>query len=99
MNSYQHTPEGKDPQLWQLAKRRSSFKGHFATYVIIIASFWAIWFFSGGNSYSGLPWPVWPTFGWGIGIAFHYIGAYASPKYDATEKEYEKLIQQKNKGI
>jgi hypothetical protein len=67
----QFTPEGKDPQLWAIARRRASFKTHLTTYVIINIFLWAICFFTDGDR-NGLPWPVWSTLGWGIGLAFHY---------------------------
>jgi hypothetical protein len=35
------------------------------------------------------------TLGWGIGLAFHFYGAYYGNKYDSVQKEYEKL---KNSG-
>ncbi|MBK6380401.1 MAG: hypothetical protein IPF72_12080 [Chitinophagaceae bacterium] len=35
--------------------------------------------------------------GWGIGLAFHFAGAYVFPKANSVEREYEKLKNQKNK--
>jgi hypothetical protein len=91
--SYQ-APPGKDPQLWQLAQRRASFKSHFATYLVIIGLLWGIWFFTGGRTYgSGIPWPAWATLGWGIGIAFHFIGAYVNTRFGSADNEYEKLTK------
>lgn len=85
----------KDPHLWEIAKRRASFKYHLAAYVIFNAFFWIIWTFSGRHGYDhdGLPWPVWPMMGWGIGLLFHFLGAYIFPKEDAAEREYRKLTQ------
>ena len=95
MSYYQSTPEGKDPQLWRIAQARASFKSHLATYLIMSAFFWGVWYFTGGRDYNDrLPWPVWPMLGWGIGIAFHYVSAYVTPKGNAVDKEYEKLKQQ-----
>jgi hypothetical protein len=37
--------------------------------------------------------------GWGIGIAFHYMGAYVTPKNNSVHKEYEKLQQQTTQTI
>ncbi len=86
------TPEGRDPQLWHLARRRASFKSHFAIYLILSVFFWLLWYFTGSSrNNSLLPWPVWPMLGWGIGVAFHYIGAYVSPRTNATQREYDKL--------
>jgi uncharacterized RDD family membrane protein YckC len=93
MQHYQRTPEGKDPQLWQLAQRRASFKTHFGIYLFMSAFFWLVWYLAGGTRYNNdLPWPVWPMLGWGIGVAFHYFGAYVAPRSNATEREYQKLV-------
>ena len=95
MNDYQ-TSQDKDPQMWELAKRRASFKGHLAIYLIISVFFWLLWYFTDSTQdNNGLPWPIWPMLGWGIGVAFHYIGAYVRPKNNAAEKEYEKLMKDK----
>ena len=98
----QPVPEGKDPVLWDIARKRASFKSHFITYLIINAFLWGIWYFTKGQHEHGLErWasacPIWTTLGWGIGIAFHYAGAYINPKSNAVQKEYDKLAnQQKN---
>ena len=87
----------KDPQLWELAKKRASFKTHLSTYFVMNAFFWAVWYLTGRNNYGNgsWPWPVWSMLGWGIGLAFHYVRAYVAPKENLAEKEYEKL---KNKN-
>ena len=95
---YHPTPEGKDPQLWHMAHKRVGFKRHLATYIVINLFFWILWYFTrdeyrGAND-SGLPWPVWPGIGWGIGLVFHYIGAYVSTGYNSVEREYDKLKNQ-----
>lgn len=95
MSNYKPAPEGKDPVLWEIAQRRASFKKHASTYVIINIFLWAMWYFTGDHSGKtedfNYPWPIWTTLGWGIGIAFHYVSAYVSPKVNSTEREYEKL--------
>ena len=106
MSDYSPAPEGKDPELWEIAQKRAGFKSHALTYVIINAFLWAIWFFSsndkhfdmGNISWGHFPWPLWSTLGWGVGLAFHFAGAYVFPKANSVEREYEKLKnQQKNK--
>lgn len=52
MKYQQQTPEGKDPQLWDIAQRRASFKRHFTTYLIVNAFLWAVWYFTGDERYS-----------------------------------------------
>lgn len=96
MSYYQQTPPDKDPQLWDLAGRRASFKSHLVTYIIVILFLWGIWYFANGRIYGFAPWPIWPTLGWGIGLAFHYAAAYVTPKSNSIDKEYEKLMRQKS---
>jgi len=84
----------KEKMLWQIAKKRVEFKRHLTTYLIINAFFWALWYFTGSKKHdeSGIPWPVFPMLGWGIGIAFHFLGAFVFPdRVSSVEKEYEKL--------
>ena len=86
---------GKDPELWRIAQKRAKFKKHAFTYLVINGFFWVLWLLkSGGNSFGGIPWPVWPMVGWGIGLAFSYFDAYQNPKSTLAEKEYDKLKNQ-----
>jgi hypothetical protein len=87
----------KDPELWELAQKRVSFKTHLTVYIIINIFFWLLWYF-GGTPEGGdrFPWPVWPTLGWGIGVFFHFMGAYINPKNNSVEREYQKLKKSLN---
>ena len=70
----------KDKQLWEIAQKRASFKRHLMTYIVVNIFMWAVWAMTGSHRYnSGMPWPLWSTLGWGIGLAFHYFGAYDCP--------------------
>ena len=98
MSHNQHpAPEGKDPALWEIAQKRASFKRHLLAYIIVNAFLWAMWLIKGNNFHSGAwndyqyPWPIWTTLGWGIGIAFHFTGAYIFPQTNSVEREYQKL--------
>ena len=87
----------KDPELWELAKKRVGFKSHLITYLLMIPFFWLIWFLAGSHvGRSGLPWAVWPTAGWGVGVLFHFLGVYVFSKYSLVEGEYENLVRNKN---
>lgn len=89
---YEQPPQGRDPRLWDIAKKRASFKTHLTTYLVVNAFFWALWFLTGGKTYGndGVPWPVWPALGWGIGLVFHYYGTCINHGHKAVEKEYNK---------
>jgi len=90
------TPPNRDPELWEMARKRAGFKSHLASYVIIIPLIWLIWYLTGRNDADrGFPWAIWPTVGWGIGLFFHFLGAYAFHKDNMVEREYEKLKRQK----
>jgi hypothetical protein len=95
MEQYSKTPEEKDKRLWAIAKKRAGFKRDLVTYIVINTFLWLIWLFTNNWKYSGgLPWPVWPTAGWGIAIVIQYFEAFKYPKENSAEKEYEKLKQQ-----
>ncbi|MES2515128.1 MAG: 2TM domain-containing protein [Bacteroidota bacterium] len=83
----------REQELWKLAKKRVGFKRHLATYIVINGMFWLLWYFTDhrdGES-AGVPWPVFPMIGWGIGLVFSFLNAYVFSKHDSVEKEYEKL--------
>jgi hypothetical protein len=87
----------KDKMLWKLAKKRVEFRRHLATYVVMNGFFWALWLFTDHkHEHEGVPWPFFPMLGWGIGLAFHFLGAYGytGSKLSSVEKEYEKLKNQ-----
>lgn len=103
MSNQQPAPEGKDPVLWEIAQKRAGFKSHAVSYVIVNAFLWGIWFLSAEHRHMNFddfgwghfPWPLWPTLGWGIGLAFHFAGAYIFPRANSVEREYEKLKNKK----
>ena len=103
-------PEQKDEKLWKLAKKRAAFKKHIFSYLIVNAFLWIIWLFSNpfwsedyGNWQFGMhhygfhiPWPLYVSFFWGIGLAFDYFHSYIGYKETLEEKEYKRLINKKN---
>ncbi len=85
----------KDTNLWRIAQKRAAFKQGLFTYLAVNGFFWLIWLYSDGDYSNGIPWPVWPMLGWGLGIAFQYREAYHGSKKDLAEREYEKMKQGK----
>jgi hypothetical protein len=92
------TNQGRDPQLMELARRRASFKYHSFSYLMVNTFLWVLWFISSSRNAdsSGFPWPLYPMLGWGIGLFFHYVGAYVFPKQSLVEREYEKLAAKRD---
>lgn len=98
-NQYSNIPEDKDPALWEIAQKRASFKTHAIAYLLVNAFLWAYWLFRFNwfpvRLHDEWPWPLWTTLGWGLGLAFHFVGAYVLPKGNLVENEYQKLINKK----
>ena len=44
-------------------------RAHLASYSSVIVFLWVIWAVTG----FGFPWPVFPMFGWGIGVVMHLV--------------------------
>ncbi len=86
----------KDPEMWKEAQKRAAFKYHLLIYFIMNIFFWTLWYISLKNTSTpppeniGIPWPVWPMVGWGIGVLFNYVGVYRSGN-NLAEREYKKL--------
>ncbi|RZM08645.1 MAG: 2TM domain-containing protein [Pedobacter sp.] len=85
--------EQRDDKLWRLAKKRAGFQRSLASYFMINAFLWLVWWFTSGRTghNTGMPWPVWVMLGWGISLLFQYMAAYGAGKQDLVEKEYDKL--------
>jgi hypothetical protein len=88
----------RDEELWRLAKKRAGFQRSLASYFVINAFFWIIWWFTTDNrGFSGhTPWPAWVMLAWGIGLVFQYLSAYGGSKQTLTDKEYDKLKKAKD---
>ena len=96
MEPTQTTPN-RDPYLWKQAKARVGFRMHFTTYLIVNAGLWLIWAISSFTIHSSFlfPWPLFPMFGWGIGLASHYFHAYRGiNERSMIEEEYQRLLAQ-----
>jgi hypothetical protein len=88
------TNQQRDQRLWRIAKSRAQFRTHLMTYLIINGFLWVIWLLT-DNDHSGVPWPVWPMAGWGLGLAFAYYNAFHKDPFGDAAREYEKLQQEK----
>ena len=81
----------KDKELWKIARKRVGFKRHLFTYLIVNAFLWCLWLMGNKNGHTTIPWPLWSTVGWGIGLGFDYVNSYLLNRNDSVEKEYTKL--------
>ncbi|HEX9410283.1 MAG TPA: 2TM domain-containing protein [Actinomycetota bacterium] len=53
-------------------KKKSEFRAHLLSYVLVNAFLVAIWAITGADFF----WPIFPILGWGIGLAFHARDVY-----------------------
>jgi len=92
----QFNQQERDPRIWEMARRRAGFRRQLFLYFAVMAFLWLIWYFTGARTYNrGVPWPVWPMAGWGLGLAFQYFNAFHGNGEEAIEREYNRL---KNKS-
>lgn len=83
-------------KIYKRARRRVSFKMHFAIYLLVNAFFWLLWFFLFKDSVNEGETSVFFRFSlaitlfWGIFIIAHYLIAYTWNK-SFVEKEIKRL--------
>lgn len=87
-----------EDKLWRIARQRAEFKKSFFSYLIVVCFLWGVWWFTTGKDdlTDAYPWPIWVMLGWGLGLAFQYFKAYNGDKQSLTEKEFEKLKNERN---
>jgi len=78
--------------LTQLRKKRG-LQAHTLAYVTVNLFLTAIWLFTTGGEV--FYWPMFPLFGWGIGLAFHIWDTYAPavPTEEKIEREMRRLVR------
>lgn len=94
MTNFQRMPDinnEKDKQLWEIAENRASFKRHLLIYMLVNVFLWVVWLLNEDRFNGDIPWPVYTTLGWGIGVTSHYLGVYVYPESNSVKREYEKL--------
>lgn len=72
-------------------KKRRDFKAHLLVYVLVNGVIWATWLVIGLTSGGGnwWPWPIFPTLGWGIGLALNAWDVYFRRPITGAEVDNE----------
>lgn len=69
-------------------KDRRDLQAHVLAYVLVNGFLTTIWVIGG----AGFFWPIFPMFGWGIGLAFHIWGVISpEPSEDKIQAEMRRL--------
>jgi len=71
-------------------KKKRDFRAHLLAYVLVNGFLWLVW----GIVYAAasgpwFPWPLFPLFGWGIGLVFHAWDVYGRKPFSDEEVERE----------
>ena len=87
----------RDQHLWQVAQARTKFQSHLVTYLVVNAGLWALWAFTTQafepHHRDYLPWPIWSTVFWGVGVVAQGMAAYGDlNRGERTQREYERLL-------
>jgi hypothetical protein len=86
----------RDPYLWQKAKARTRFQSQLIVYLLVNTLLWSIWFVT-PHRHEWLPWPVWVSGFWGLGLVLRGIATYGDFSCEQrTQREYERLLRQQN---
>ena len=74
--------------LERLNKKRE-FRVHVLVFTLVNAFLWLIWGVVYATTGVWFPWPVFPLFGWGIGLVLHAWDTYRRRPFSASEIERE----------
>jgi fatty acid desaturase len=67
-------------------KEKREFRQHLIAFVIVNLAFVGMWAVTNSGGYF---WPIWPMLGWGIGLTFHGVNTYYSPRITDAEIDRE----------
>jgi len=72
-------------------KNRHDFRVHLVIYVLVNAALIVLWYVMsrGADGAAGFFWPVFPIFGWGIGLAMHAYTVYFPPSLTEADIQRE----------
>lgn len=80
---------------YTLAESRRGFKIHAAVYAIVMTGLIVLNALLIAYTDANFPWAVFPLFGWGIGLTFHYVYGFrrASDEARARQLKVEKYAE------
>ena len=90
-SSADHHDDLRNLAIEQLRKKRG-LQAHIIAYVSVNLLLVAIWYITGQHFF----WPVFPIFGWGIGIAFNVWDVYMPERM--TEERIQREMQRLGRG-
>ena len=64
-------------------KEKKEFFVHLLTYLVVNSAIFLVWWITTSPGY---PWFVWPLFGWGIGLTFHFLSVWVFDRQTDWER-------------
>ncbi len=74
----------------RIHEEQSEFYTHLGVYIAVNVMLWVIWAVSTGGDLSGA-WPIFPTFGWAIGLVAHGIETFNTVRLERALLEEQGL--------
>jgi 2TM domain len=88
-------PQSREATIRKRVHKRAEFYRHAMTYVLVITGVWilnaVIVISSGKWDRSWAWWAIWPTLGWGIGLAVHAVATFSAFGFLSDEWEEKKV--------
>ena len=83
-------------QALESLKHKQQFRTQLVTYVAVNALLWGIWLVIGLADEFTFPWPIFPTAGWGLGLALQAWNMYG--QRSITEQDVQSEMQRIQSG-
>jgi hypothetical protein len=90
-------------------KQRNEFYSHLVIYIAVNLMLWVIWGLSddsrlfefGFGGFDDVPWPIFSTLGWGLGVLIHGLSVYFnSPgRADAHERMVQREVERERERL
>ena len=98
--SVAQAPASNEAELRDLAlrrlKKRQDFRAHVVVYIIVNAFLWALWAILSLTNGWTFPWPIFPSVGWGIGVALNAWDVYG--RRDITAADVDREVERLREG-
>ena len=67
-------------------KEKKEFRDHLMVYFVVMVALNVIW---AVTNFGGYYWPIWPMFGWGVGVFFHGFAVFSDKPITEDDIEHE----------
>jgi hypothetical protein len=83
------TPEELRDQALRRVKKRRDFHTHVFVYLIVNLLLWGLWLVTGAETGGAVPWPIFPTLGWGAAVLLNAWDVYVRRPISQAEVDRE----------